>query len=34
MAKDALQIIICSWYFRPEARERLSSGFFATMAVL
>jgi hypothetical protein len=34
MVKDALQIIIGIWYFRPEARERLSSEFFATMVVL
>ena len=34
MAKDALQIIMCKWYFRPVARERLSSGFFATLVAL
>jgi hypothetical protein len=34
MVRDALRLRICNWHFRPEARERLSTGFFATMVVL
>jgi hypothetical protein len=34
MVKDIVEKIICSWYFRPEAMDRLSSRFFATMVVL